>query len=517
MQDKYILSESTNTKQKGFDPLKKPEYTPNEQTYTESKKAEYVMQRRRDMDIAKRIKSREYNIFMKQFEAKNGAYSDGRAFSNVPLEFAIIELAVSELAKRTPERRFIAKKGSELQAQLIKRIREDLYARQNRKVQEINNDYDCLIFGTSVIYTGLEVNNRIIYDIDESSGDEIGFIKKKETSSNIFWKNADVRFVWFDDCATHIDDAVDCIAEQYVSYENFQNLKLDGSFKNMGSIAPEFTYGQFDIYGLNEEERSKFRSNYIKLTHYWNKVSDSYWVVANDTILVKETHILNPTHDLPLTPRQCFRNPHSMWGRGFCEILQPLKSEINNLRETLMDGVRRSSNSVIAIGNGLEFDGQKFALNNSFMKFRGQMSPANFQQITGTPPNNAAFSFMESLFSDVAVYGGLDVRNIQGAQDQTAYQTAVQKESSMQRMNNIILNRDEAYTRADKMDMQNIMQFYPRKMAREAFAIGSDGTPKEKVKMEYPKIELKDEAISNGKLLKQDGLSIIEITPEKIR
>jgi len=44
-------------------------------------------------------------------------------------------------------------------------------------------------------------------------------------------------------------------------------------------------------------------------------------------------------------------------------------TELNNLRELLMDGIRRSNTQVLAIGNGLSFDGRQFSYDNEILTF----------------------------------------------------------------------------------------------------------------------------------------------------
>ena len=233
MKDKYIVSESKITKQTQYNPLEPMVIKPSTPSYDEGQKVGYVVQRFNEMAIPRATKDREWTLYQRQFEAPQSRYSDGRAWSNVPLERAVIELAVNQLQKLTPERKYKAKMGSEFQALVLQKVRESIYARDNRRVQEINSDYEAAIFGTSVLFNGFEVNRRIINDIDDSSNDDIGFIRKIETKADIIWKTADIRFTYFDDCASHIDNANDCIAIEYVSWENFQNLKLNPSYKNL--------------------------------------------------------------------------------------------------------------------------------------------------------------------------------------------------------------------------------------------------------------------------------------------
>lgn len=149
----------------------------------------------------------------------------------------------------------------------------------------------------------------------------------------------------------------------------------------------------------------------MKLTHYWNQALDKYMVVANDRIIIREHPIMNATHSLPFVVRQYGRNVGSIYGYGLCQALMMFKSEINTLREMLMDAVKRSNQSAIAIGNGLVFDGNSLAYDNTIYRFKGNLA-GNFQQITGNPPNQAIFNYLVQLYKDVAVFCGIDIQNI---------------------------------------------------------------------------------------------------------
>jgi len=48
-----------------------------------------------------------------------------------------------------------------------------------------------------------------------------------QTNSDILVKNIDIRDFWIDDRAKSIDDAIDCIYETYIAYEDFLNMYLD--------------------------------------------------------------------------------------------------------------------------------------------------------------------------------------------------------------------------------------------------------------------------------------------------
>jgi len=50
------------------------------------------------------------------------------------------------------------------------------------------------------------------------------------TDCKIVTENVDIRDFWIDDRAKNINEAVDCIHEVYITYEEFLDMKLDKSY-----------------------------------------------------------------------------------------------------------------------------------------------------------------------------------------------------------------------------------------------------------------------------------------------
>jgi hypothetical protein len=65
---------------------------------------------------------------------------------------------------------------------------------------------------------------------------------------------------------------------------------------------------------------------------------------------------MNGKKALPFAVRGFGYKINSIYHRGICEAVMMFNSEINNLREMAMDGIRRSNTSVLALGKGLSFD-----------------------------------------------------------------------------------------------------------------------------------------------------------------
>ena len=168
---------------------------------------------------------------------------------------------------------------------------------------------------------------------------------------------------------------------------------------------------------------------------------------------------------LPFVWRVLSKKDFSLYGIGLCELLLPFNSDINNLREMLMDGIRRSNSQVLAIGNGLNFKNREFSYDNEIMTFDGNLQN-NFQQLSGNPPNQAIFGYLEQLYKDISAYVGIDIQNVFGDPNQTAFQTEVQRESSQKRVNVWLTNRDLANERFADLHKDNLQKYFPLKDAK---------------------------------------------------
>lgn len=82
------------------------------------------------------------------------------------------------------------------------------------------------------------------------------------------------------------------------------------------------------------------------------------------------------------------------------------------------------------------------------------------KQITGTPPSQALFNGLDRLYTDIAVYTGLDVRNIIGDTTPTKFQAELQRESSMKRVKVWLKNRDMSAERKSNIMTDLIQRYY---------------------------------------------------------
>lgn len=509
------ISIKTNDKNNSLLEVAQPRnYTPSQD---EAEKVAFVMKRFNDMDSKRQLIANDWELDQQQYEAIWKPYSDWRSSSNVPLERSIIELFVAEAIKRPTKFRISGEYWYDFQGKIFDKVWKRDWKVNDRNNTILDNEYITALFWTSILYSWFELKHRIIEDFDWISDDwKIEFIRKLETKGNIILDNVDIRHFWIDEKAHKIDEAVDCIVEEYITQEEFNTYKHNKFYKNTDTEIASYFFHDNKYTFITEEERWDWESKYIKLTHYWNEDLDKYMVIANNRVIIREHPIMNASHKIPFTVRQYWKNLFSIYGYWLARALRTFKSDINNLREMLMDAIKRSNSQTIAIGNWLVFDWNTFAYDNQIMQFKGNLA-WNFQQISWNAPNQAIFSYLQQLYKDVAIYCWLDIQNILWEPQQTAYQTAVQKESSLQRVNVVFANRDQAFSRLANLHKDNLQMFFPMKMVRELVKINKEDEVIEEKEATYPTIELEREQVKWKRVIKSSKNNIFEVKPETIR
>ncbi len=425
-----------------------------EQDFSDMMRARSVIDRRRQ----------DYQVMM---DADPKFYGDDRSSSTVPLASAVIELFVAKASKIQTE--FIIKPESTKykKAAKVKQTVWDYDWRVNKRREEIiDNEYTTGVYGWSIMRSGFEIEKIKQFELEEVKEDgEMIWKENIITDEKIILENIDPRSFYMDNNATKgIKTAKKCMVRKRMGYDEFLDLENNKLYKNIEFVRPKGYTAEFMPYTTREEASRE--GDFVEIREYWNLKNDIYCVWANG-VIIREHHIISTVNGrkvLPFSTRVLGKKVGRYdTGRGLCEALIRFNSELNDLREMIMDAVRKSNSPTIAIGNGLSFNGRKFSFDNEILEFTGNLD--QMQQIAGVPPNQAIFEYMEKLFEQIAVFVGIDVKNILGDPQQTAYQTNVQQESSQERVNVWLTNRDMAFERMADQHMENLVRFFPRETA----------------------------------------------------
>lgn len=483
------------------DQTKRPQYNrTNEERIKLSKVEKDFM----EMINARQSIDRDRDLYQQMIEAIPRNYQDDRSTSTVPLASAFIELFVAEAIKIPTEFNF---KGETSKYKQQAKIRELVWKydrrKNNRKEEIIDNEYTTAWFWHSVIRTWFEVETVVQHELVEVDEDgNMTWDEQELSEDKIILENIDPRCFYLDNNATRgMKDANKCMVRKRVGYEEFLNLKNNKLYKNIEYVVPKNYDSKWMPYSTTEEVTRQGR--FVEIREYRNLKQDIYLVWAN-WIIVREHHIMstiNGRKALPFTLRVLGKKNSSYYGgRGLCEMLIRFNSELNDLREMLMDWIRRSNNPTIAIWNWLTFNGRKFSFDNEILEFDWDLN-GGFQQLTGVPPNQAIFEYMNRLFEQMAIFVWIDIKNILGNPQQTAYQTNVQVEASQKRINVRLTNRDLAFERMANLHMENLVKFFPRKTAEWL----------------YPELEIEDyDVIEWGIRYNKWSSWLLAITPEAV-
>jgi len=488
-----------------------PLYTP---TMEDQQKMWYILGRMSEMQSARTYVDQHWNDYQTMIDAVWTPYPDGRSSSEVPLASALIELYVAEALKLKTDFFFKWETSKyHTQAKALEYVWKYDWRKNNRKKAFARNEYITAAFGTSIIYTWYECYDKVQYD--PTINDDMSLSWKKVTikKRDIIVKDIDIRDFWVDNQAIEgIEDASDCLLREWIGFEKLDNYKNNPLYKNIEFIQPT-TYSNDYRTFTTQEDRSR-QGDYVQLTHYWNVDRDMYCVMANG-ILIREQHMMSTIDGekaLPFVIRNLGYKNYSIYGRGLCEAMLTFNSDVNNLRELLMDAIKRSNTQVLAIGKWLSFDGRGFSYDNEILTFDWDLA-GNFQQLSWNPPNQAIFTYLDRLYRDIAIYVGIDIQNILGEAQQTAFQTGVQREASQKRVNVWLTNRDLAFERFANLHKDNLCKFFPFKDAEWL----------------YPTIEIEDQELideeveyegkkeKKQRFRKKKGKSTFEVTPEILR
>lgn len=310
-------------------------YVPTEE---EADIAGLVKTRFNAMRAKRNVVDKKWAIYYKQFESLLIPYSDaGRSRSNVNLEQSVIEMSISEFRKKSPSPILQCKGAVDpVKDRIAQKVWEQDHKDNKRMSQYKLDDYRCGIIGTSVMYSGYEETSKIVHDMEATYGEngEITWKKKEIRKGKIHMKSVDIRDFYPDDRVNRWEDAVDCIWITRMPYETFKSLSGVNGYKNIECVSTVNPRKDNFVFRVKDETYSE---KVVEIKNYYNKETDRHIMIANDGIVIRDTPIMHPLKELPFTMRQFYANPDSIWGRGIPEILTSIKSEVNTLKEALME------------------------------------------------------------------------------------------------------------------------------------------------------------------------------------
>jgi len=507
--------ESTKQEVKPFEQLIPTKtYNPSQE---ESDIIKGVLWRFNDMKSARSMISKDWMTWQTIIEAKYMPYADGRTRVKVPIFRSLQELFVAEASARKIQKEINPVGMSDVdKVEIMKEVWDYEWNKNRRDEQMTDAEYACSAWGTCAYFTGFEQSERVINDPSVGDDLKISYTKKLMRKGRIILRTLDIRNVYFDDRSGDFDEHNDQIFIEWITPEQFRQEMNDPNLINQDTVGTTSKTEQ-DFWTM--EDRGRLNTGLVEKLHYWNKQADKYVILYNRSIVGRNDPIPYAHKELPIVPRQYGKIMNSVYGRGLAEACFQFQEKYNKLSEMLFDGISRSNNSIFAMGNGLTFDGNKFSFNNQTIKFNGQLNDANFREIKGIAPNQAAFTYLQDLLREIAIFIGIDISQVVGQASSTAFETAQKVESGLKRVNVALINRDYSLAKVFPRHLANIMQFFPVTEAESIVEIDSKGKTTQWEKKGYPKILLdgKQFVKETGKLVERPWKFDFECDPEYIR
>lgn len=325
-------------------------------------------------------------------------------------------------------------------------------------------------------------------------------------------------FIYIDEKAKHIDEAVDMIKREILNIDEFHRI-----YDNK----PGFFDTDYVYAGGDRSNRSFFRlpqditAQDVELLHYYNRSTDSYWCVANN-VTIYDSPLPWKHKELPVAVLYQYRVYGRFWGMGIPKIMHFLSEERRTIRNLNMDRQKIIIGGAFVHNSSFDIDDEDTTLYPGrimSIDTGGQPVGNAIQQLGMGEVPASYFRTEEILLQDTQRATGIDDRVESANAGGTATEAAILKESTLKRINLISITAEmDCVVRIGKLKWSNIQFFYGTPRLETIF--NEDGEDDEK--KSYRKISVQGQKFSivddNGtKRLSVDavrGASALELKPE---
>lgn len=480
----------------------------------------------------------KWELRMKQFVAALVYRQDGLANVNLPIEKVTIRNKMADMESMESVVNLIPVEPDDIYKRgLIKPILDIVDLEMNFKREKTKWIQGGLIFGTGWWFEGVKRETFTKFDPEMGENGEIIPIARTITRSWLQGEAKDIRDILVDP-VPDIELAADCgMYERNFSYENIKGLLEDPNYNHdevrryLASISPTTSSGQNTWssapFLTHSDVIADGNSDKYTLFHYWNKEKGIYVVTDERQEFLLRYGAMPFAHgELPITPFVDHMRSLELYGEGECELLESTKYERNMLRNQMLDGVRASNTTSVAVGGGLAFD-QSELVEGSMRVFNFTGDLSQMQYLKPPSLDNTIFSMEEILRTDATWETGIDNNSLAGSPTKTALEARLQENTKLKGVGVTMRNLDYALERIYRQRLANIQQFLPYTTGKKilgkkkADELGFRTMAFENMKREdimgfdkgYKNLELK-----GVNLKKKDGnVEFLELSPSLIR
>lgn len=344
------------------------------------------------------------------------------------------------------------------------------------------------ICGVSIARIGYRKIMRVIRDRvpGDEDGDNVEYrVREVPVYDDLFMDIVSPLSFAVDPNATTMDDAMDCVhfhSENYeVFYEQYVKNKM---FKNTEHVKPGYR-NQIDI----AEYFNKIRDCWVMYAAP-SKQSGSHKWSASDVPVVEiyEGPLPDDHKELPFVSyhnNACFvsgwmrdvatqnstgeevsaseeiRSQEGFWTEGDPQTMMDLIDLRTGFGRAAYRAMKKAGESIVATAAGFQFDEQRpWRTGDQAIGMMGKFQVESLGSTSSIPAFDFAFN---DLFQQMVLVSGADPRNLSENKTKTATEAAIQRETSMSRLEqNLEYNEENGEVRLGTLIFQLIQQRYSK-------------------------------------------------------
>ena len=411
------------------------------------------------------IADKEYRMYISEEVLENRDGPDGwKAVLTLPDAFAAIQTQMQETIDRKSRPALIKTEQSD------EPLEDFGNAVLTYNMNNTKFDYEwyraklaAAIRGTSFLWEHWRLDKRIVKDPTDVNED--GTIKYTEREiidcDDTYTEWIPNEYVYVDEKALHMDDAVDCFRREII------NIK---EFKRIYGNKPGFSNAEYVTTAGDTSNRSYFKlpkdvnEEDVEVLHYYNKSIDAYWVCANN-IPLNDDPIPFKHKLLPVSALHHVYVPGRFFGIGIPQVIHSLSEERTTLRRMNIDRNKLILSKPFLHNNAFDIDDEDTVLHPGRMigiDTNGLPLNQAIQEVNMSETSSSYYKLEEIIQEDIRRATGIDDR-IQGvAVGSTATEAAILKESSLKRVNMVsTLAEMDTIRSVGIRKWSNIQFFYP--------------------------------------------------------
>lgn len=405
------------------------------------------------------LADKEYNMFIPEIDP-----DDWMSHLQLPDAFAAIQAQMQETVERKARPSLTATEESD------EPIQEFSNSVLNYNMDSTGYDYQyflaklsACIRGTAFLMNYWRTDKRVVKDadsVDEATG-EIKYKDKEITDfDDDYTEWVPNEFIYIDEKAKHIDEAVDMFHREIINIEEFHRIYA----AKPGFFDTEFVYaggdrGNRSIFQLPQDVTAQD----VEVLHYYNRAIDAYWCVANN-VTVYDGPLPSKHKELPVAVLYQYRVPGRFWGLGIPKVIHFLSEERKSIRNLNMDRQKIIVGGAFLHNSSFDLDDEDEVIYPGkiiSVDTGGAAVTQAIQQLQMTDVPASYFKTEEILLEDIRRAHGIDDR-IQGVNvGGTATEAAILKESALKRVNLISITAEmDTVVRIGRLKWSNMQLFY---------------------------------------------------------